>query len=104
MRFIWDALHDSTRCSFYPISIELLPDFFNMRELSDSPDLQATAQSVLSLFAVIPPPREYSEPVVRTLLDIVGSSTVGADDTANFNLITILQRYRVRLHALPITG
>ncbi|TIB08744.1 hypothetical protein E3P89_02948 [Wallemia ichthyophaga] len=87
LRFIWDALHDSTRCSFYPISIELLPDFFNMRELSDSPDLQATAQSVLSLFAVIPPPREYSEPVVRTLLDVVGSST----------------RYRVRLHALPIT-
>ncbi|TIA90807.1 hypothetical protein E3P99_01381 [Wallemia hederae] len=88
LRFIWDALHDSTRCSFYPISIELLPDFFNMRELSDSPDLQATAQSVLSLFAVIPPPREYSEPVVRTLLDVVGSST----------------RYRVRLHVLPITA
>lgn len=78
MRFLWDALHDSTRCSFYPFSIGLLGDFFNMRELSDSPDLQATAQSVLSLFAVIPPPREYSEPVIRTLLDVVSSSTVGS--------------------------
>ncbi|TIC14990.1 hypothetical protein E3Q14_00482 [Wallemia mellicola] len=87
LRFLWDALHDSTRCSFYPFSIGLLGDFFNMRELSDSPDLQATAQSVLSLFAVIPPPREYSEPVIRTLLDVVSSST----------------KYRVRLHALPIT-
>ena len=47
-----------------------------MRELSDSPDLQATAKSVLSLFAVIPPPREFSEPVIKTLLDVMNSADV----------------------------
>lgn len=76
LRFFWDALHDSARCSFYPFSIEILHDFFSMRELSDSPDLQATAKSVLSLFAVIPPPREFSEPVIKTLLDVMNSADV----------------------------
>ena len=81
-----------------------------MRELKDSPALQAASTKALAFIAGISPPLESVKPLLFALLQTLRSHKVrfflrifaSASFSYLTSLLEILQSWHIRLHVLPV--